>query len=58
MAGIFGATSTTRRFRIMITDLASSAPTLAAGWAFLYLLLGGGLGGAFLIFFGLKLAGR
>ena len=30
----------------------------AAGWAFLYLLFGGGLGGAFLIFIILKLLGR
>ena len=33
-------------------------PVLAAGWAFLYLLFGGGFGGAILIFFGLKLLGR
>jgi hypothetical protein len=30
----------------------------AAGWAFLYLLCGGGLGGAFLIFIVLKMLGR
>jgi hypothetical protein len=30
----------------------------AAGWAFLYLLCGGGLGGAFLIFIVLKMIGR
>lgn len=30
----------------------------AAGWAFLYLLLGGGFGGAVLIFIILKLLGR
>ena len=30
----------------------------AAGWAFLYLLLGGGFGGAFLIFIIAKMLGR
>jgi len=30
----------------------------AAGWALLYLLCGGGLGGAFLIFIVLKMLGR
>lgn len=30
----------------------------AAGWAFLYLLCGGGLGGAVLIFLVLKMLGR
>jgi len=30
----------------------------AAGWAFLYLLCGGGLGGAVLIFIVLKMFGR
>ncbi|MFO0679204.1 MAG: hypothetical protein U0169_21935 [Polyangiaceae bacterium] len=34
------------------------APVLAAGWSLLYLLLGGGMGGALLIFFGLKALGR
>jgi hypothetical protein len=33
-------------------------PLAAAGWAFLYLLLGGGFGGALLIFIVLKLLGR
>ena len=42
----------------MIQTLAMTTPALAAGWSFLYLLLGGGLGGAALIFFGLKLFGR
>jgi hypothetical protein len=43
----------------MITDLVTTAPpVLAAGWAFWYLLFGGGFGGAILIFFGLKLIGR
>jgi hypothetical protein len=30
----------------------------AAGWSLLYLLLGGGLGGAFLIFVVLKMIGK
>ncbi len=38
--------------------LASAAPVLAAGWSFLYLLFGGGLGGALLIFVLLKVLGR
>jgi hypothetical protein len=43
----------------MMTDLVTTAPpVLAAGWAFLYMLFGGGLGGAVLIFLGLKLIGR
>ena len=43
----------------MITELAlATPPVLAAGWSLLYLLFGGGLGGAVLIFFGLKLIGR
>lgn len=43
---------------MLIQTLASTTPVLAAGWSLLYLILGGGLGGAALIFFGLKLAGR
>lgn len=42
----------------MIEVLASTTPVLAAGWSVLYLLLGGGLFGAAVIFFGLKLLGR
>lgn len=38
--------------------LMSAAPVLAAGWSMLYLLFGGGLGGALLIFIGLKVLGR
>jgi hypothetical protein len=38
--------------------LATATPILAAGWSLLYLLFGGGLGGAILIFFGLKVLGR
>jgi hypothetical protein len=33
-------------------------PVAAAGWALLYMLCGGGLGGAILIFIGLKAIGR
>lgn len=43
----------------MISEtIATATPVLAAGWSFLYLLFGGGLGGALLIFFGLKALGR
>jgi hypothetical protein len=38
--------------------LATATPVLAAGWSMLYLLFGGGLGGAVLIFIVLKLLGR
>jgi hypothetical protein len=37
---------------------ATATPLLAAGWSLLYLLFGGGLGGAVLIFIVLKLLGR
>ena len=43
----------------MMTDaLATATPVLAAGWSLLYLLFGGGIGGALLIFFGLKVLGH
>ena len=43
----------------MMTDaMLTGQPVLAAGWALLYLIFGGGLGGAALIFFGLKALGR
>lgn len=42
----------------MLVALSSTIPMLAAGWSLLYLLLGGGVGGAVLIFFLLKLLGR
>jgi hypothetical protein len=43
----------------MMTDiLATGMPVLAAGWSLLYLLLGGGVGGAFLLFIALKALGR
>lgn len=38
--------------------LAALPPVLAAGWSLLYLLFGGGIGGAVLIFIVLKLLGR
>ncbi|MFO0648587.1 MAG: hypothetical protein U0326_20265 [Polyangiales bacterium] len=43
---------------MLIDTLATTTPVLAAGWSLLYLLFGGGLGGAILIFLGLKLFGR
>ena len=43
----------------MMTDaLTTATPVLAAGWSLLYLLFGGGIGGAILIFIGLKAIGR
>jgi hypothetical protein len=42
----------------MLMLLSSIVPLAAAGWAFLYLLLGGGLGGALLIFVVLKMLGQ
>ncbi|HEY4120903.1 MAG TPA: hypothetical protein VGM56_23730 [Byssovorax sp.] len=43
----------------MVTDLAMHGlPVLAAGWSLLYMLFGGGLGGAVLIFVVLKALGR
>lgn len=43
----------------MVTEaITTGAPVLAAGWSLLYLLFGGGLGGAILIFIGLKAIGR
>jgi hypothetical protein len=41
----------------MVTALAL-LPLAAAGWSLLYLLLGGGLGGAILIFIVLKMLGQ
>ncbi len=43
---------------MMIETMANASPVLAAGWAFLYMLFGGGIGGALLIFIGLKAIGR
>jgi hypothetical protein len=39
-------------------DITLVPPVLAAGWAFLYWIFGGGLGGAVLIFLVLKAFGR
>jgi hypothetical protein len=43
---------------IMLTLLASIPVLAAAGWSLVYLLLGGGLGGALLIFLVAKMLGR
>ncbi len=43
---------------MMTETIALATPMLAAGWSLLYLLLGGGLGGAVMIFLGLKVLGR
>jgi hypothetical protein len=37
---------------------AMGTPVLAAGWSLIYLLLGGGIGGAALLFFALKIIGK
>jgi hypothetical protein len=42
----------------MIETLALATPVLAAGWSLLYLLFGGGIFGALVIFFGLKALGH
>ena len=42
----------------MIAALILAPMFAAAGWSLLYLLCGGGLGGAFLIFIVLKMLGR
>jgi hypothetical protein len=36
----------------------AAVPVLAAGWSMLYLLFGGGIGGAVLIFIVLKMLGK
>ncbi len=36
----------------------AAPPALAAGWSLLYLVAGGGIGGAILLFFGLKALGK
>jgi hypothetical protein len=43
---------------MMMSQAIAVSPVLAAGWAFLYLLFGGGFGGAILLFIGLKAFGR
>lgn len=42
----------------MVEAIATTTPVLAAGWSLLYLLFGGGIGGAVLIFIALKAFGR
>jgi hypothetical protein len=42
----------------MMTLAMTAVPMAAAGWSLLYLLLGGGLGGAILIFIVLKMLGK
>jgi hypothetical protein len=41
-----------------MTTLALVLPIAAAGWSLLYMLLGGGLGGAVIIFIVAKLLGK
>jgi hypothetical protein len=43
---------------MMLETITAATPVLAAGWSLLYLVFGGGIGGAFLIFVGLKAIGR
>lgn len=43
---------------MMLELIANTTPVLAAGWSLLYLLFGGGIGGAVLIFIVLKMFGR
>jgi hypothetical protein len=43
---------------MMLETIANAPPVLAAGWALLYMLFGGGFGGAILIFLALKMIGR
>ena len=42
----------------MMTLAMTAVPVAAAGWSLLYLLFGGGLGGAILIFIVLKMLGK
>ena len=42
----------------MLVVMSSAIPVLAAGWSLLYLLFGGGIGGAVLLFIVLKAMGR
>jgi hypothetical protein len=43
---------------MMTEAIVTTTPVLAAGWSLLYMLFGGGIGGAILIFIGLKAIGR
>jgi hypothetical protein len=47
-----------RRTAMMMSEAIATSPVLAGGWALLYLLFGGGLGGAVLLFVVLKAIGR
>jgi hypothetical protein len=42
----------------MLMAITSAVPVLAAGWSLIYLLFGGGIGGAVLLFIVLKAMGR
>ena len=42
----------------MLEVISTATPVLAAGWSLLYLLCGGGIGGALIIFVALKAIGR
>jgi hypothetical protein len=43
---------------MMLVALSAATPVLAAGWSLLYILCGGGFGGAVLLFVVLKALGR
>ena len=43
---------------MMDLAITTAPPVLAAGWSLLYLLFGGGIGGAVLIFILLKVFGK
>jgi len=43
---------------MMLEVISTATPVLAAGWSLLYLLCGGGIGGALIIFVALKAIGR
>jgi hypothetical protein len=43
---------------MMTEAITTATPVLAAGWSLLYLLFGGGIGGAVLLFIVLKAFGR
>lgn len=43
---------------MMIEAISVAPPMLAAGWSFLYLLFGGGIGGAVILFVVLKMLGK
>lgn len=47
-----------RRGPDMIDAINSGAPVLAAGWSLLYMLFGGGIGGAIILFILLKAIGK